>query len=564
MRKIAIINQKGGVGKTTSTANIGAALGKAGKRVLLIDLDPQAHLSLHFGVEVEEEGQRSIYDVLTAKASIGNVSMQVDEHVTLVPADIDLAGAETELISVPGREMILREAVNAVADQFDVMLIDCPPSLGVLTINALVASQEIIIPLHTQFFALQGLGRLFDTVTLVKQRMNSDLVVSGVILCMHDTTTRHAGEIVDDLVGFLDSAQGSAVPWGQAKVYKSWIRRNIKLAESSSFGQTVFDYAPRSNGAADYASLAHEVFGVTVPLEELALRASSNAEEVSSAEAVAAPEDVVATAAPGESSGEGHSGEEVREDALPAKAHSTDDTLATVSPPPLLRQSNEPQPFGVGILEYVSPTQTGSANGAISNVPPERSGGFQPFRDGVREVELRKDADATLMRGAVSATEAVVGTEAAPKETDAVHSLNEAVEGEGPGGVPASPVSPDAEPVATLVDNGRVSAPAVNPVPVNAVSQVGKPIEGTPEENQPARGDNFAMQVVAPISAGPVPMVREPIAVQAESGDVPAPASNPTPVVVPDESRLEVSVSELPNSCTPEAPMVRDTSYDGK
>jgi len=144
------------------------------------------------------------------------------------------------------------------------MLIDCPPALGVLTINALVAADEVLIPLQAHFFALQGLGKLLDTVRLVRQRINPNLCVSGVILCMHEAATKLAGEVVDDLKRFLDSSRGAPVPWSGARIFENTIRRNIKLAESSSYGQTVFDYAPRSNGAIDYARLTAEVFNLNV------------------------------------------------------------------------------------------------------------------------------------------------------------------------------------------------------------------------------------------------------------------------------------------------------------
>ena len=259
MRRIAVINQKGGVGKTTTTANLAAALTRAGHRVLLIDLDPQAHLSLHFGTELRD-GEPGLYDVLTSATPIGDVAIKVCDRTTLVPADIDLAGVEAELVSVTGREVILREAVDQMDSDHDVMLIDCPPSLGVLTINALVAAGEVLIPLQAQFFALQGLSKLLNTVTLVRRRINPVLRVAGIVLCMHDATTRLAGEVVDDLSLFLDGARGTDVPWAQASIYKTRVRRNIKLAEACSFGKTIFDYAPRSNGAADYAALAQDVF----------------------------------------------------------------------------------------------------------------------------------------------------------------------------------------------------------------------------------------------------------------------------------------------------------------
>lgn len=258
MRRIAVLNQKGGVGKTTTAANLGAALARSGSRVLLIDLDPQAHLSLHFGVEIRDD-QPSIYDVLTESMPAEQVLLRVAENVTIAPADIDLAGAEAELVSITGREVLLREALDRLPGQYDYLLIDCPPSLGVLTVNALVAVREVLIPLQTHFLALQGLSRLLDTVTLVRQRINPHLSVNGIVLCLHDASTRLASEVVEDLVRFLEAARDADVPWAGAKLYKTRIRRNIKLAESSSFGQTVFDYAPRSNGAIDYGNLAAEL-----------------------------------------------------------------------------------------------------------------------------------------------------------------------------------------------------------------------------------------------------------------------------------------------------------------
>lgn len=260
-RRIAVINQKGGVGKTTTTANLGAALARAGAKVLLIDLDPQSHLSLYFGVELSAD-QPSIYDVLTSGLRVDEAMIKVSDHLSLLPADIDLAGAEVELVSVTGREVLLREALEPVSDQFEFMLIDCPPALGVLTVNALCAMNEVLIPLQAHFLALQGLGRLLQqTVTLVRQRINPNLTVAGIALCMHDSTTRLASEVVEDLTGFLENARGTNVAWAGARVYKTFIRRNIKLAESASFGQSVFDYAPRSNGAIDYERLAIEIFG---------------------------------------------------------------------------------------------------------------------------------------------------------------------------------------------------------------------------------------------------------------------------------------------------------------
>lgn len=271
MRRIAIINQKGGVGKTTTTANLGAALAEAGHRILLIDLDPQGHLTLHYGAEVTPE-HATIYDVLTSNVPMKDCAMQVRDRITLIPADIDLAAAEAELVSITGREVLLREALEPLECDHDILLIDCAPSLGVLTINALAASNEVLIPLQAHFFGLQGLGKLLETVTLVRQRINPKLEVGGVVLCMHEQATRLATEVVDDLTKFIESGRGTNNAWSRARIYNTAIRRNIKLAESCSFGQTVFDYAPKSNGALDYASLAAEIIGPAVTAIDPALK----------------------------------------------------------------------------------------------------------------------------------------------------------------------------------------------------------------------------------------------------------------------------------------------------
>ncbi len=259
MRIIAVMNQKGGVGKTTTSVNLSAGLAKLGRKVCLIDLDPQGHSSLHLGVEAYN-GTPSIYDVFAGSRVLSQVKQLAAENLWVVPSNIDLAAAEVELADSQGRERILRESLSASRNskEFDYVLFDCPPSLGVLTLNALTAATEVFIPLQPHFLALQGLSKLFETTALVKRRLNRELTVSGVILCLYETGTRLAQDITDDLYNFLSKSDPQA-PWAGARIFDSRIRRNIKLAEAPSFAQSIFAYDPKSAGALDYGTLAKEV-----------------------------------------------------------------------------------------------------------------------------------------------------------------------------------------------------------------------------------------------------------------------------------------------------------------
>jgi chromosome partitioning protein len=258
MRRIAIINQKGGVGKTTTAVNLAAALARAGQRTCVIDLDPQAHATTHLGLEPDGKSP-SMYDVLIESRPLAEVRCQVTEQLSILRSDIDLAAAEVELAGVVGREVILRDALLQESEQFDFILMDCAPSLGVLTLNALSAATEVFIPLQPHFLALHGMGKLLETTALVSKRINPGLRVTGIILCLYETTTKLTGEVVRDLQEYLERSRGTNAPWAQACVFETRIRRNIKLAECPSFGKTIFDYAPSCHGAEDYAALAGEV-----------------------------------------------------------------------------------------------------------------------------------------------------------------------------------------------------------------------------------------------------------------------------------------------------------------
>jgi len=258
MRVIALMNQKGGVGKTTTTVNLGAALAELGKRVCLVDLDPQAHLTINYGVEPSAD-ICSLYNMLVDGASFLEAVFKIDDNIALVPSSIDLAAAEVELVSVLGRETLLKKRLEAAQHDFDFILLDCPPSLGLLTLNALAVADEVIIPMQPHFLALQGVAKLLETVQLVNKRINPKLKVSGIVLTMFDSQTKLSNEVVSELNSFILDALGKPLPWSTARIFKSKIRRNIKLAESPSFGQHIIDYEPNSNGAADYRALAKEV-----------------------------------------------------------------------------------------------------------------------------------------------------------------------------------------------------------------------------------------------------------------------------------------------------------------
>lgn len=268
-RRIALINQKGGVGKTTTTVNLGAALAASGLRVLMIDLDPQAHLTLSLGIDPEEL-ELSIYDLLTDNdVSAAEVVQIVDgcDRLGVLPADTNLAGIESELaelVKTGLAQTLLRNKCAELIEQFDYVLIDCPPSLGLLTINGLTCAAEIVVPMQAHFLALQGMGKLFETINMIRQGINPSLIVSGVVLCMHEANTILASDVVADVEDFFEQAQGTALPWANAVVYQPPIRRNIKLAEAPSFGQSVLTYANDSNGAKDYAKLAKSVATATV------------------------------------------------------------------------------------------------------------------------------------------------------------------------------------------------------------------------------------------------------------------------------------------------------------
>jgi chromosome partitioning protein len=274
-----VLNQKGGVGKTTTVANIAAALAAAGSKVVVIDLDPQAHLTIHLGLEpqIVEAGS---YKVLTQSAKFEAEILLVRPNLWLLPANINLVGAESELVSVVGRETILREAVQPSGDKFDYCFIDCAPSLGLLTLNALAVAQEVLIPLQPHFLALQGFGKLLQTIELVNKRINPNLKVRGILLCMFDSRASLPNEVKADIEQFLSNARGTNSAWSEARVLPTFIRRNIKLAEAPSYGKTIFEYEQNCHGAEDYRKVAEFIHAQFQPQIRSEISPPVPAEEV--------------------------------------------------------------------------------------------------------------------------------------------------------------------------------------------------------------------------------------------------------------------------------------------
>jgi chromosome partitioning protein len=258
MRSIAIINQKGGVGKTTTAVNLSAALARDGLRVGLIDIDPQAHASLHLGLDPAAKTP-TVYDLLTDDARLADLWQPAEENLSVAASHIDLAAAEVELAGVVGREVILRDKLVEAADDFDYVLIDCPPSLGILTINALSAVDDVFLPLQPHFLALHGLSKLLKTIGLVNERLNDRLQLAGVVLCLYESGTRLAAEVAGDVEQFFREARKGGRAWANVRLFETRIRRNIRLAEAPSFGQSIFDYAATSPGAEDYRALGGEL-----------------------------------------------------------------------------------------------------------------------------------------------------------------------------------------------------------------------------------------------------------------------------------------------------------------
>ncbi len=248
-RIIAVVNQKGGVGKTTTAVNLGAYLARAGHRVLLIDLDPQANATSGLGID-HQALTKGVYEVLVSPTAMADVIVETPiENYHLAPATLSLAGATVELVPLERREYLLKDNLAELETRYDYIIIDSPPSLGLLTINGLVAAREVLVPVQSEYYSLEGLGQLLETIDLVKQNLHPDLKMLGVVLTMYDPRFRLSSAVLEELYKYFPAEQ----------IFRSVIPRNVRLAEAPSYGQTIFHYDPKSPGAKAYKKLAHEI-----------------------------------------------------------------------------------------------------------------------------------------------------------------------------------------------------------------------------------------------------------------------------------------------------------------
>lgn len=247
-RTIAIANQKGGVGKSTTAINLSSCLAELGQKVLTIDMDPQGNTTSGLGVE-KNEIENTVYELLLGESSAADCTIALEyENVSLIPSNVNLAGAEIELIGVEGKEYVLKNAIEQVKSQYDYIIIDCPPSLNMLTINAMTTADTVLVPIQCEYYALEGLSQLMHTIELVQERLNSDLEIEGVVFTMYDARTNLSLQVVENVKSIL-----------KQNIYKTIIPRNVRLAEAPSYGMPINYYDKKSTGAESYRLLAEEV-----------------------------------------------------------------------------------------------------------------------------------------------------------------------------------------------------------------------------------------------------------------------------------------------------------------
>ena len=257
-RTICIANQKGGVGKTTTSVNLSSALARLGRRVLVVDMDPQGNASSGLGIKRHVNQEANIYHVLVGEKELADVFQQTsEENLMVAPANPDLVGAEIELVDMSSREYRLKNAIASVSDQFDYVLVDCPPSLGLLTVNALCSADTFLVPLQCEYFALEGLSQLLNTAGIIKKNLNSSLRIEGIVLTMFDRRNNLSHQVVSEIQTHFGS-----------KVFNSIIPRNVRLSEAPSHGQSIFSYDPKSVGAKKYEELSKELDGKVFPVEK--------------------------------------------------------------------------------------------------------------------------------------------------------------------------------------------------------------------------------------------------------------------------------------------------------
>ncbi len=248
-RTIVIANQKGGVGKTTTAINLAACIAEAGKKVLIIDLDPQGNTTSGLGLN-KNELETTVYDLIMGECSLKEcmVKSEMEENLTIMPANVNLAGAEIELADVKDREYVLKNEIDYIRDDYDFIIIDCPPSLNVLTVNAMTTADTVLVPIQCEYYALEGISQLIHTINLIHDRLNPNLILEGVVFTMYDARTNLSAEVVENVKESLDTT-----------IYKTIIPRNVRLAEAPSYGQPINIYEPKSAGAESYRNLAKEI-----------------------------------------------------------------------------------------------------------------------------------------------------------------------------------------------------------------------------------------------------------------------------------------------------------------